>query len=136
MNIKVFIHRPLFSMVISVINVLPGVISLLSLPVERYPDIAPPAIYVWASYPAVLAVAGMAMAQDINLQRQANGHTIAGVPECLVVLVMGDTAPVNDDDQRVTPHITEGATIGTPTQPLARLRGWRAAFRLEVVRWR
>lgn len=48
-------------MVINLIIVLPGVISLLSLPVERYPDIAPPAIYVWASYPAVLAVAGMAM---------------------------------------------------------------------------
>lgn len=55
MNIKTFIHRPLFSMVISVIIVLLGVISLLSLPVERYPDIAPPAIYVWASYPGASA---------------------------------------------------------------------------------
>ena len=42
-------------MVISVIIVLLGVISLLSLPVERYPDIAPPAIYVWASYPGASA---------------------------------------------------------------------------------
>lgn len=55
MNIKTFIHRPLLSMVISVIIVLLGVISLLSLPVERYPDIAPPAIYVWASYPGASA---------------------------------------------------------------------------------
>lgn len=55
MNINTFIHRPLFSMVISVIIVLLGVISLLSLPVERYPDIAPPAIYVWASYPGASA---------------------------------------------------------------------------------
>ncbi len=42
-------------MVISVIIVLLGVISLLSLPMERYPDIAPPAIYVWASYPGASA---------------------------------------------------------------------------------
>lgn len=55
MNIKTFIQRPLLSMVISVIIVLLGVISLLSLPVERYPDIAPPAIYVWASYPGASA---------------------------------------------------------------------------------
>ena len=55
MDIKTFIHRPLLSMVISVIIVLLGVISLLSLPVERYPDIAPPAIYVWASYPGASA---------------------------------------------------------------------------------
>ena len=55
MNIKTFIHRPLLSMVISVMIVLLGVISLLSLPMERYPDIAPPAIYVWASYPGASA---------------------------------------------------------------------------------
>ena len=42
-------------MVISIIIVLLGLISLLSLPVERYPDIAPPAIYVWASYPGASA---------------------------------------------------------------------------------
>ncbi|MBP5663046.1 MAG: efflux RND transporter permease subunit [Bacteroidales bacterium] len=55
MSTQTFIHRPLLSMVISVIIVLLGVISLLSLPVERYPDIAPPAIYVWASYPGASA---------------------------------------------------------------------------------
>jgi HAE1 family hydrophobic/amphiphilic exporter-1 len=55
MDIKTFINRPLLSMVISIIIVLLGVISLLSLPVERYPDIAPPAIYVWASYPGASA---------------------------------------------------------------------------------
>ena len=55
MTVKTFIHRPLLSIVISVIIVLLGVISLLSLPMERYPDIAPPAIYVWASYPGASA---------------------------------------------------------------------------------
>ncbi|MBQ6072273.1 MAG: efflux RND transporter permease subunit [Bacteroidales bacterium] len=55
MNTQTFIHRPLLSIVISVFIVLLGVISLLSLPVERYPDIAPPAIYVWASYPGASA---------------------------------------------------------------------------------
>ena len=44
MNVKTFIDRPLFSIVISVFIVALGVIALTSLPVEKYPDIAPPTI--------------------------------------------------------------------------------------------
>ena len=51
MTVKTFIDRPLLSIVISVFIVALGVIALTSLPVEKYPDIAPPAINVWASYP-------------------------------------------------------------------------------------
>lgn len=42
MNLRFFIDRPVFSGVISVVIVLLGMISMLSLPVEQYPDIAPP----------------------------------------------------------------------------------------------
>ena len=55
MNVKTFIDRPLLSIVISVFIVALGAISLTTLPVEKYPDIAPPAIYVWASYPGASA---------------------------------------------------------------------------------
>ena len=55
MNIKTFIGRPLLAMVISVVIVILGVLSIFALPVERYPDIAPPTIYVWASYPGANA---------------------------------------------------------------------------------
>jgi HAE1 family hydrophobic/amphiphilic exporter-1 len=55
MTVKTFIDRPLLSIVISVFIVALGVIALTSLPVEKYPDIAPPAINVWASYPEASA---------------------------------------------------------------------------------
>jgi HAE1 family hydrophobic/amphiphilic exporter-1 len=55
MNVKTFIDRPLLSIVISVFIVALGVIALTSLPVEKYPDIAPPTINVWASYPGASA---------------------------------------------------------------------------------
>lgn len=55
MTIKTFIERPLLSMVISVIIVSVGIISLLTLPIEKYPDIAPPTVNVWASYPGASA---------------------------------------------------------------------------------
>lgn len=50
MNIKTFIDRPIFSVMISVTIVILGFIGLVSLPIEQYPDIAPPTVKVTASY--------------------------------------------------------------------------------------
>lgn len=50
MNLKTFIDRPILSVVISVFIVLVGIISLAMLPVEQYPDIAPPTIRVSTVY--------------------------------------------------------------------------------------
>ncbi|MBU2928125.1 efflux RND transporter permease subunit [Winogradskyella psychrotolerans] len=48
--LKTFIERPVLSTVISIIIVLLGAISIGTLPIEEYPDIAPPTIKVSASY--------------------------------------------------------------------------------------
>ena len=48
--LKTFIERPVLSTVISIIIVVLGIISITSLPIEEYPDIAPPTIKVSASY--------------------------------------------------------------------------------------
>ncbi len=45
-----FIERPILSSVISIIIVILGGLGLLSLPIEQYPDIAPPTISVSTSY--------------------------------------------------------------------------------------
>ena len=45
-----FINRPVLSTVVSIVLVLLGTIGLVSLPIEQYPDIAPPTIMVQASY--------------------------------------------------------------------------------------
>lgn len=55
MNLRFFIDRPVFSGVISVVIVLMGVISIFSLPVEQYPDIAPPTVNVFCTYPGANA---------------------------------------------------------------------------------
>jgi len=46
-----FIKRPVLSTVISILIVILGVIGLISLPIEQYPDIAPPTVVVYTSYP-------------------------------------------------------------------------------------
>ena len=50
MNVKTFIDRPIFAGVISVMILLVGVIGLSQLPVEQFPEIAPPTVSVSASY--------------------------------------------------------------------------------------
>ena len=46
-----FIKRPVLSTVISILIVILGVIGLFSLPIEQYPDIAPPTVVVHTQYP-------------------------------------------------------------------------------------
>ena len=48
--IKKFIERPVLSTVISVIIVLLGILGLVKLPIEQYPNIAPPTVQVSANY--------------------------------------------------------------------------------------
>lgn len=50
MKENIFIKRPAMAIAISVLILVVGIISLLSLPIERYPDIAPPTINVSATY--------------------------------------------------------------------------------------
>lgn len=47
---KFFIHRPIFAGVLAILVMILGVFSVINLPVERYPDIAPPRITVATTY--------------------------------------------------------------------------------------
>ncbi|MDW5290647.1 efflux RND transporter permease subunit [Formosa sp. PL04] len=70
--LKTFIERPVLSTVISIIIVILGVISITSLPVEEYPDIAPPTIKVTASYPGANAETVLESV-IIPIEEQING---------------------------------------------------------------
>lgn len=50
MSIATFINRPVLSTVISIFIVIFGILGLVSLPIEQYPDIAPPTIMVSTNY--------------------------------------------------------------------------------------
>ena len=52
---RFFIDRPIFAWVIAIILMLAGILALRGLPVERYPDIAPPQVSISASYPGASA---------------------------------------------------------------------------------
>lgn len=55
MNSKIFIDRPIFAAVLSVAIVILGIIGLTQLPVEQFPEIAPPTVSVSTNYPGANA---------------------------------------------------------------------------------
>ena len=52
---RIFIDRPIFAWVISIIIMLAGVGAILTLPKEQYPDVAPPQVNIRATYPGASA---------------------------------------------------------------------------------
>src|SRR3954469_21585817 len=52
---RIFIDRPIFAWVVAIVIMLGGIGGILSLPVEQYPDIAPPSVNIRASYPGASA---------------------------------------------------------------------------------
>ena len=55
MTLRHFIDRPVLASVISIVIVIAGIIGLSTLPIEQYPNIAPPTVMVHASYPGASA---------------------------------------------------------------------------------
>ncbi|HEY4289896.1 MAG TPA: efflux RND transporter permease subunit [Puia sp.] len=53
--LKIFVTRPVLATVISVLVVVLGIIGLTRLPLQQFPDIAPPAVQVTANYPGANA---------------------------------------------------------------------------------
>lgn len=65
--LKRFIERPVLSTVVSIILTLLGLLSLFSLPITLFPDIAPPTVQVTATYPGANAeVVARAVATPIE----------------------------------------------------------------------
>ncbi|WP_326522749.1 multidrug efflux RND transporter permease subunit [Sphingomonas sp.] len=52
---RIFIDRPIFAWVISICIMLAGLGALTTLPIEQYPDVAPPQVNIRASYPGASA---------------------------------------------------------------------------------
>lgn len=67
-----FIDRPIFSSVIAILITLLGVLGLIFLPIEQYPNITPPQILIQASYPGADAET-MASTVAAPLEAQING---------------------------------------------------------------
>ena len=107
MNVKTFIERPVLSAVISILIVLMGIIGLNTLPIEQYPDIAPPTVMVTTQYfgasaesvqKAVIAPLEEAINGVENMTYMTSTATNSGTAEIMVYFKQGtnpDMAAVN-----------------------------------------
>ncbi|MFH1454126.1 MAG: multidrug efflux RND transporter permease subunit [Armatimonadota bacterium] len=69
---KFFIHRPIFAIVVSLVIIITGGLSILSLPIDQYPEITPPTIYVTVTYPGADAKT-VEESIAIPIEEQVNG---------------------------------------------------------------
>ena len=98
MRLDNFINRPVLSTVISILIVILGIIGLVSLPIEQYPDIAPPTISVRCYYPGADAqtVQNSVLAP---LEEQING--VEG-------MTYMTSSASNDGDASITIYFEQG----------------------------
>ncbi|MFJ5161345.1 efflux RND transporter permease subunit [Pantoea sp. NPDC088449] len=69
---KFFIERPIFAWVIAIIVMLVGAIAAISLPVNQYPNISPPAVSISVTYPGASAETTQNTVVQV-IEQQLNG---------------------------------------------------------------
>ena len=72
MKVSFFIDRPVFSAVISILIVILGIIGLMMLPIDQYPQITPPVVKISASYPGASALT-VSQAVATPIEQELNG---------------------------------------------------------------
>ena len=72
MKVSFFIDRPVFSAVISILIVIVGLIGLMMLPIDQYPQITPPVVKISASYPGASALT-VSQAVATTIEQELNG---------------------------------------------------------------
>ncbi len=69
MNLSVFIDRPIFASVLSIVIVVVGLVAMQALPIAQFPEITPPVVQIEADYPGASAeVVAESVARPIELQ--------------------------------------------------------------------
>lgn len=67
-----FVHRPIVAMVIAIIIVIVGIVSLIGLPIEQYPNLTPPVVEVRGTYTGANAIS-VEESVATPLEQQING---------------------------------------------------------------
>jgi hydrophobic/amphiphilic exporter-1 (mainly G- bacteria), HAE1 family len=90
--LKTFIERPVLSTVISILFVVLGVIGIYTLPIEQYPNIAPPTVKVSTTYSGANADAVL-KSVIVPLEEQING--VEGMTYMTSTASNGGSAAIN-----------------------------------------
>ncbi len=100
---KFFINRPIVAMVISIVLVLVGTLTILSLPVAQFPSIAPPEIQILATYIGADAQT-LEQAVATPIEQQMNGVDNMNYMYSLNATGNSTTSLIVDFDAKTDPN--------------------------------
>src|SRR5580658_6063961 len=117
---KFFINRPIVAMVISIVMVLVGTISILTLPVAQFPNIAPPEVQVLATYVGADAQT-LEQAVATPIEQQVNGVDNMNYMYSLNATGNTNTTLIVDFDVKTDPNNDLILTQSRETQAASQL---------------
>ncbi len=100
---KFFINRPIVAMVISIVLVIVGSLTILSLPIAQFPNIAPPEIQILATY---VGADAQALEQSVAtpIEQQMSGVDNMNYMYSLNATGNSTTTLIVDFDQKTDPN--------------------------------
>src|SRR5215472_3061282 len=100
---KFFINRPIVAMVISIVLVLVGSLTILSLPVAQFPNIAPPEIQILATY---VGADALSLEQSVAtpIEQQMSGVDNMNYMYSLNATANSNTSLIVDFDIKTDPN--------------------------------
>src|SRR6202041_1808218 len=117
---KFFINRPIVAMVISIVMVLVGSLTVLSLPVAQFPNITPPEIQVLATYVGADAET-LEQAVATPIEQQMNGVDNMNYMYSLNATGNNTTSLIVDFDVKTDPNTDFILTQSRETQAASQL---------------
>ena len=100
---KFFINRPIVAMVISIVMVIVGSLTILSLPIAQFPNIVPPEVQILATY---VGADSQALEQSVAtpLEQQMNGVDNMNYMYSLNATANSTTTEIVDFDEKTDPN--------------------------------
>src|SRR5271168_2026415 len=117
---KFFINRPIVAMVISIVMVIVGALTILTLPVAQFPGIAPPEIQVLATYVGADAQ-NLEQAVAAPIEQQMSGVDNMNYMYSLNATANSTMTLIVDYDLKTDPNIDFILTQSRETQAASQL---------------
>src|ERR1700726_1792220 len=117
---KFFINRPILALVVSILMVILGIITIISLPVAQFPNIAPPEVQIQATY---VGADALTLEQSVAtpIEQQMSGVDNMNYMYSLNATAKGGMTMIVDFDVKTDPNTDQILAQSRETQAASQL---------------